>query len=186
VGKPTASQRRIQRLVALMQMTYVGAPMIYYGTEAGMWGADDPHDRMPMVWPDMTYDPQQHAPREGSQARDTVEFDRVLYDYYRAAAWLRREHSALRCGAIEFIETEGEAKFLAFRRSDDRETLLIGLNRGDTEYRWQLPLAEGESITQVFTASGNVDDFSLDRNAAGMTVTIPPCDGVVLQLHRDE
>jgi glycosidase len=186
VRKPTSSQRRIQRLVALMQMTYVGAPMIYYGTEAGMWGADDPHDRMPMVWPDMTYDPQQHAPREGAQAIDTVEFDRALYDYYRAAVWLRREHSSLRRGTIEFIETEGEAKFLAFRRSDDRETLLVGLNRHDAEYRWQLPLAEGESISQIFTASGNIGGFSLDRNAAGMTVAIPPCDGIVLELHRNE
>jgi glycosidase len=160
--------------------------MIYYGTEAGMWGADDPHDRMPMVWPDMTYDRQQRAPREDARALDTVEFDRALYNYYRAAVWLRREHSALRRGAIEFIETEAEAKFLAFRRSDDIETLLIGLNRGDAEYRWQLPLAEGESVTQIFTASGNIDDFSLDRDAAGMTVAIPPRDGVVLDFHRNE
>jgi glycosidase len=160
--------------------------MIYYGTEAGLWGADDPHDRMPMVWPDMTYDLQQHAPREDSRPPDTVEFDRVLYDYYRAAVWLRREHSALRRGAIQFIETDAEAKFLAFRRSDDSQMLLVGLNRGDAEYRWQLPLAEGESLTQIFTASGDIDDFSLNRNAAGMTVAIPPCDGVVLQLHRDE
>jgi glycosidase len=186
VRKPTSSERRIQRLVALMQMTYVGPPMIYYGTEAGMWGADDPHDRMPMVWPDMAYDPQQHAPREDSRPPDTVEFDRVLYDYYRAAVWLRREHSSLRRGAIEFMETDGEAKFLAFRRIDASETLLVGLNRGDAEYRWQVPLAAGESVTQIFTASGDIDAFSLDRNAAGMTVAIPSCDGVVLQLHRDE
>ena len=100
--------------------------------------------------------------------------------------WLRRAHSALRRGTIEFIETEGEAKFLAFRRSDNSETLLVGLNRGDAEYRWQLPLAEGESLTQIFTASGNIEDFSLDRNAAGMALAIPPRDGVVLELHGSE
>ena len=43
----------MQRMVAVMQATFVGAPMIYYGTEAGMWGADDPCDRKPMVWPDL-------------------------------------------------------------------------------------------------------------------------------------
>jgi cyclomaltodextrinase / maltogenic alpha-amylase / neopullulanase len=37
-----ADEWQIQRLLTLFQMTYVGAPMIYYGTEAGMWGADDP------------------------------------------------------------------------------------------------------------------------------------------------
>ena len=44
VSKPTPRQREFQRLVALFQMTYVGPPMIYYGTEAGMWGGDDPDD----------------------------------------------------------------------------------------------------------------------------------------------
>ena len=62
VRKPNDRERRVQRLVALLQMTYVGPPMIYYGTEAGMWGADDPCDRMPMVWPELTYEPQQADP----------------------------------------------------------------------------------------------------------------------------
>ncbi len=44
-------------------MTYVGAPMIYYGDEAGMWGGHDPDDRMPMVWEDLKYDPQAIDPR---------------------------------------------------------------------------------------------------------------------------
>lgn len=34
-------------MFALFQATYVGAPMIYYGTEFGMWSADAPEDRMP-------------------------------------------------------------------------------------------------------------------------------------------
>src|SRR5690606_15909435 len=53
IRKPDERERAIQRLVALFQMTYVGPPMVYYGTEAGMWGADDPDDRMPMTWPEM-------------------------------------------------------------------------------------------------------------------------------------
>ena len=35
-GKPTAQQRRVQKLFVLFQMTYLGAPMIYYGDEAGV------------------------------------------------------------------------------------------------------------------------------------------------------
>ena len=70
VRKPNDDERRVQRLVALLQMTYVGPPMIYYGTEAGMWGADDPCDRMPMVWPDTLYEPQQ-AIRSAASGRPT-------------------------------------------------------------------------------------------------------------------
>ena len=56
VRAPNAAEREIQRLVVLMQMAYVGPPMLYYGTEAGMWGADDPDDRKPMLWADLSYD----------------------------------------------------------------------------------------------------------------------------------
>ena len=49
-------------MIVLLQMTYLGAPMVYYGDEAGMWGGDDPCDRWPMVWEDMTYEPQASDP----------------------------------------------------------------------------------------------------------------------------
>ena len=48
--QPTAAERRRQKLAILFQMTYLGAPMIYYGDEAGMWGANDPCCRQPMLW----------------------------------------------------------------------------------------------------------------------------------------
>lgn len=35
------------------QTAYMGAPILYYGSEFGMWGSDDPTDRKPMMWPDL-------------------------------------------------------------------------------------------------------------------------------------
>lgn len=46
-GPPDEDGRHIWKMFALFQATYVGAPMIYYGTEFGMWSADAPEDRMP-------------------------------------------------------------------------------------------------------------------------------------------
>ena len=37
-------------------MTFVGSPIIYYGTEAGMWGDDDPDNRKPMLWEDIIFE----------------------------------------------------------------------------------------------------------------------------------
>ena len=45
-----------QKLIAAFQILYRGAPMIYYGDEVGMWGADDPHCRKPMIWDNLNYD----------------------------------------------------------------------------------------------------------------------------------
>ncbi|MFZ0391402.1 MAG: glycoside hydrolase family 13 protein [Calditrichia bacterium] len=52
IRKPGETDLKIQKLVVLFQMTFPGSPLIYYGSEAGMWGAGDPDNRQPMVWPD--------------------------------------------------------------------------------------------------------------------------------------
>ena len=47
VHKPGPTDLRLQKLFVIMQMTYVGAPMVYYGDEVGMWGSNDPDCRKP-------------------------------------------------------------------------------------------------------------------------------------------
>jgi glycosidase len=186
VRKPTAAERRIQRMAVLLQMTYVGTPMIYYGSEAGMWGGDDPCDRMPMVWPDMTFEPQQADPLNRPRPADVVEFDNALFNFYRAAIDLRKQVPALRRGAIGFVRTDDKARFLSFQRADVKDVVLVGFNRGDADYRWEIPLAAGESVAQAFTASGDVGSFPVERKAGAAVVTVPACDGVVLELSRRE
>ncbi len=186
VRKPNNHERRVQRLVALLQMTYVGPPMIYYGTEAGMWGADDPCDRMPMVWPELTYEPQQAHPLGRERKPDPVAFDEALFNFYRAAVALRNESAALRRGEIEFIAADDAEGFLAFRRWHGEETLLVGLNRGDAPYRWKIPFDGELVVSQVFTASGDVDQVDVVNHADHAVVTIPPVDGVVLRVAPKE
>jgi glycosidase len=184
VRRPSDAQRRIQRMVALMQMTYLGPPMIYYGTEAGMWGADDPCDRMPMVWPDMRFAAQQAHPLGRPRTADAVAFDHYLFDFYRAAVHFRRQTRALRRGTIDFLPADDAARFLAFRRTDGDETLLAAFNRGDAAYAWRIP-AEGDGrYVQAFTASGEFDKVIVRADAEGTLVEIPPREAVVLRLER--
>jgi glycosidase len=185
VRKPNDHEQRVQRLVALLQMTYVGPPMVYYGTEAGMWGADDPCDRMPMVWPEATYEPQQAHPLGRERKPDSVAFDEGLFNFYRAAIALRRESLALRRGEIEFVAADDAEGFLAFRRTHGDETLLVGLNRGDATYQWKIPIDE-EIVSQIFTASGDVDQVHVDNRAGRVVVTVPAVDGVVLRVSPKE
>jgi cyclomaltodextrinase / maltogenic alpha-amylase / neopullulanase len=182
VRKPNDRERRVQRLVALLQMTYVGAPMIYYGTEAGMWGADDPCDRMPMVWAEMSFDLQQADPLGRPRPANPVSFDEGLFKFYQAAIKFRHDNPALRRGDMEFIATEDQAEFLAFRRSEATDTLLVGLNRGGKSFKWNVPLAKGETASQVFTASGEVDNFTTEHKDGATIVTVPAVDGVVLRV----
>ncbi len=186
VRKPDARERRIQRMVAVLQMTYVGAPMIYYGTEAGMWGADDPCDRMPMVWPDMTFAPQAADPKGQQRTPDPVAFDQAMFDFYRAAIAFRRRFIALRHGEIEFLPADDAAKFFAFRRTDGGEDLVIGFNRGDAAYQWRVPTPPGGSVSQLFVASGEVGTVGLKPDGDATVVTLPPLEAVVLRVNHAE
>ena len=183
VRKPNDRERKIQRLVALMQMTYVGPPMIYYGTEAGMWGADDPDDRMPMVWADMTFDDQVNHPRGKERPRDPVAFDEELFAFYQSVIALRRDRKALRRG--EFIPLLGEdrANSVIFARTQDDEVLLVALNRSDEPQRIELPPAEGlkgKTLVSIFSTTGEGLDQRVDYDA-DRHVALPALTGLVLE-----
>jgi glycosidase len=110
-------------------MTYVGAPMIYYGDEVGMWGANDPDCRKPMVWDDMVYEDEATLP-DGSKKNvpDKVEVNRDLLDHYKKLVALRRELPVLRTGTFETVLTDDQRQLYGFRRQLGNEEVLVVLN----------------------------------------------------------
>ncbi len=133
VSRPGQRHRLIQRLVALFQMTYVGPPMIYYGTEAGMDGADDPCDRMPMIWDDLEYESRSLGPHGALEKTEPISFDKELFQYYRKLIGIRLQSNALRRGDFEIVHVDDERQVFAFQRAyqPDGEVMLVVLNRSD-------------------------------------------------------
>jgi len=127
--KPDAEELKSQKLLAVLQMTYVGAPMIYYGDEVGMWGANDPDCRKPMVWDDMVYEDETTLP-DGSTRKgaDTVEVNHDLLAHYRKLIALRKELPALRRGGFETVLVDDDGQLYGFRRQFGDEEALIVLN----------------------------------------------------------
>ncbi|MDI6402967.1 glycoside hydrolase family 13 protein, partial [Balneolaceae bacterium ANBcel3] len=72
--KPEEIHEKIKRLMVLIQFTCPGAPMIYYGDEAGMWGANDPCCRKPMIWPDYDYENESHTPEGHLDSSSRITF----------------------------------------------------------------------------------------------------------------
>ncbi len=132
VRKPTASEIQIQKLVVLFQMTYVGAPMVYYGDEAGMWGADDPDCRKPMLWPELKFEPERSHPFGKPRPVDANRFNRDLFNHYRKLIHLRREHPALQTGGFETVLADAERDLYAFKRHNADETLVVVVNNAAT------------------------------------------------------
>jgi glycosidase len=139
VRKPNAEEIKTQKLIIAFQMLYLGAPMIYYGGEAGMWGADDPDDRKPMVWPDMIYESEKSHPLGRSRPEDPVAFDHELFNYYKTFTAIRRENTAIRRGNYQFVEVSPGSEVFAFTRSYGKQSVLCVFNRAASPAEAKLP-----------------------------------------------
>lgn len=170
-AKPTAKEYAKARLTALLQMTYVGAPMIYYGDEAGMWGADDPTCRKPMLWEDL--EPYE-KPDENFVMKEHLA-------YYRQITALRNAHPALRTGTFQTLLTEDATDVWAFLRKDAREQLIVVLNASDVdrEVTVPLPLSAPNSWTLIFNGA-----VLADRALAGAHATEGSAAPLVARDHK--
>jgi cyclomaltodextrinase len=111
------------RLAALFQMTYPGAPCIYYGDEIGLAGGkrDYPEaSRRSFPW-------------------DTSLWDQELLNYIKRLTALRRERPELRTG--DFISVYAQGQIYAYLRSQGAAQSLVVINNGDVDFDKSLPVA---------------------------------------------
>lgn len=179
VRAPNEREWQIQKLVALFQMTYVGAPMIYYGTEAGMWGADDPDDRKPMVWDDLTYDPETRDPLGRPRPADPVAFNHDLFAFYKDVISLRQEHAALRRGDFEVLAADDDSNTLVYSRSLEGETYVIVLNRSDDTHTIRVPFSAPGMPEVLFSTTD--EGSQLEQDGDALLLEVPELSGLVLQ-----
>ncbi|NGP87026.1 glycoside hydrolase family 13 protein [Fodinibius halophilus] len=180
VRKPNIEERRVQRLIALLQYTYVGAPMIYYGTEAGMWGADDPDDRKPMVWPEHEYDPEKEHPLDKERPADDNNFDRQLFEWYKKLGAIRNAHLPLRIGEFQELAVDNARNHFCFARILNQKMFcIVAINRSDRTQKVSIPLSnfdipENNHLENLVTGTRiNVKDEQA-------TLTLSPVTGAIL------
>jgi len=129
-GRGGKREEALHRLCAALQMTYIGAPMIYYGDELGMPGANDPDCRKPMLWPGMKFEKESMPPgRTGRPTENKPDLE--LLAWYRKLAALRHRHEALRRGTFETAYSEEDGHLFAFVRRLGGEAVLCVINADD-------------------------------------------------------
>ena len=172
--KPTEKELESQKLFAVLQMTYVGAPMIYYGDEVGMWGANDPDCRKPMVWDDMVYEDEETLP-DGSRRKtgDKVAVNRELLAHYKQLIALRNELPALRTGSFEPILIDDDKQLYGFKRALEGEEVIVVLNNSEESQEAALPArgAWEDRLSGKVVGKAEVD---------GLKVALPPRGAAVL------
>jgi len=134
IRKPNQLEWQIMQAIVAFQFSYLGAPYIYYGDEVGMWGADDPDCRKPMVWPEFHYDDEITHPCDRledcsyTRPRDRVEFDQELFNYYQKLIVTRQKHNSLRRGTYKTLYTDNQTGLFAFEREYDGERIIAVFN----------------------------------------------------------
>ncbi len=98
------------RLATLFQMTYPGAPCIYYGNEIGMQGGRDPDNRAPFPW-------------------DESRWDHDLLKSFKTFITIRHNHPVLRTG--EYVPIYAEGQHLVILRHLNGEKMLLAFNASD-------------------------------------------------------
>ncbi len=131
--KPGISDLLKQKLIAGIQMTMPGAPMIYYGDEAGMWGGDDPDCRKPMVWENIKYDPEKCNANGTEHNPDKVIFNTALFNWYRKLISIRKDNKVLSDGDLEFFYINDSDKIIGYKRTLGKTTMYILLNNNKVQ-----------------------------------------------------
>lgn len=153
------------KLATLFQMTYPGAPSIYYGDEVGKPGAKDPDSRRAMMWHDPSW------------------WEGELYPFFKRATALRHAHPALRRGSFDHLHAVGPI-FVFGRRlaqlgqADDH--LIVGLNNGRAtevvEVQCGGYLADGVALRDVWSGEMYVVENGV------LALRLAPRSGLALEV----
>lgn len=118
------------RQAVVMQMTWTGAPTVYYGDEAGLCGFTDPDNRRSYPW-----------------GRENHE----LIDFHKEMIRIHKQYKSLKGGSLLFLWNDYR-KF-AYARFTKNEAVIVCLNASKEDSYCELPLWRvGLSVDESFKA----------------------------------
>lgn len=158
--------KAIMRLAVMIQMTWPGAPTIYYGDEAGLCGWTDPDNRRAYPW--------------GREDQD-------LIDFHKEIIRVHKDYQAMKTGSILFLH--GQYQFISYGRFNEQDKFVIAINSGDQPVSvalpvWRLGLTEATRMARLINTSP--EGFSLETAMYSvengiLRLNCPPKYGVVIK-----
>lgn len=157
----------VMKEAVVFQMTWPGAPTLYYGDEAGQVGFTDPDNRRTYPW--------------GSEDMD-------LLNFHREMIRIHKEHEAFKTGSIQFVW--GEYNFLCYARYNRREHFLVVLNNDAVSRTvemvvWPAGLpkeCELEQIMYSHEGGYSTNPVTYEVKGGKLNITLTEFSAVVLRL----
>jgi cyclomaltodextrinase len=147
----------LMKLATLFQLTFQGAPCVYYGDEIGIDGEHDPHNRKCMEW---------------DKAKQNTE----LFQFFREMISLRKQYEALRGSGLRFISIPEHPQLLVYERWNDTDRFMIVLNN-------QAQAAEADIPTGVPSRAWRTihGEATIELSEELLQITVPPYGYSILQ-----
>ena len=120
LGSDAASDginKGVFREAIVIQMTWVGAPTLYYGDEAGVCGFTDPDNRRTYPWGEEDYS---------------------LISFYKEAICIHKDNPVLTHGSTRFLTLDYQ--FLSYGRFSEEEQIVVVVNNGTEEKEVNIPV----------------------------------------------
>lgn len=121
----------VMRQAVVMQMTWVGAPTLYYGDEAGVCGWTDPDNRRSYPW--------------GREDNELIRFHKEMIR-------IHRDYQVFKTGSMLYLHSENG--LIVYGRFQGEEKAVIAVQTGGTQREiqvdvWRLGLKDGEKIASM-------------------------------------
>ena len=170
---PEAANQDVNKAVLMeavvIQMTWPGAPTVYYGDEAGLCGFTDPDSRRTYPW-----------------GRE----DRKLIEFHRAIIRMHRKNPEFRRGSTKWLHSD--YNFIAYGRFNRTHHSVILINNNDHEITkemtvWELGIPrEAEMTRLMFTSEKgfSTEPEICEVTAGRINVTMPRTSAMVLAVYE--
>ena len=118
----------ILKLISIFQMTYIGAPMLFYGDEVGMWGATDPYCRKPMLWKEFLYDNEKNPSHINQNEVYEQKVDSDLFEWYKKLIRIRLENKTLVYGKFREMFADNDKEIIVYERVIEDHLIIVVIN----------------------------------------------------------
>ena len=169
LGPEAANQdvnKGVLKEAVVIQMTWPGAPTLYYGDEAGVCGWTDPDNRRTYPW--------------GKEDKELIECHKELIK-------IHKNYDALKTGSIIFLA--GGPMYLSYGRFDEKDKIIVAVNNHHENLTmdipvWELGIEDTDRLVRLIeTTEEGFDLEAVKYNSVNgvLTLTLPGISAIIIK-----